>query len=104
MCKSEKAPQADQVGVGKAFILVAWKSTPNTTNGPAIWETEFFDDIVIARGFAEAQYLHGISEVRLMYACMEAKWGPVDPGGLFNREPRRKRDSNVPGKGTAEQP
>lgn len=74
------------------YILVLWRTVKDH------WSVECYDrrDFSIAR----SRYM-GLTddadtvEVRIMDGSMIAKWGPLDPGGLFNTETRKKRSSHV---------
>jgi hypothetical protein len=92
MCRSEVTEAADKNSVMPPAYYVVLTYAPYLS---ARWVAEFFtsDEKDEAREYFEKETRneHNI-EVRLMGANMLAKWGPEDPGGLFNSMPRKKRE------------
>lgn len=90
MCQPEPAAASakDQVN---PWVMVAWRV--GVIHDSETWHCEFFTDNDKQRGIDAARtFAEGIaqkySEVRVMTAAMVAKWGPTDPGGVFNRDRR----------------
>lgn len=97
MRKSHEVTRKNKTAVADPYLVLAWRKVED-------WVCWFPESRAAADEMIGQLNAAGVDEIRLMSASMIMKWGPLDPGGLFNHETRKKRESHVPSNSFMQQP